>query len=138
MKIFELFENAPPLVAVVPGDKIGEIPAGGKISGDMPTPVTQAGPTTTNTPNTPNTNQPTGFNANAKVAPAKPGSSAITPQAVPGQSTAPNQTQNQPTDQNANGNNQNTMADMTSKIAALQATVNMMRGQLTPPPPPPK
>jgi len=132
MRIFELFEGTPPLAAVVPGDKIGEIPAGGKISGDVPTPITQAGPTTSNTPKT---NQPTGFTPGSKVVTPQPGSSAVTP--TPGQTTSPNQTPNQPTDQNNSGNNQNSMADMTSKIAALQATVNMMRGQLTPPPEPP-
>ena len=129
MKIFELFENTPPLAAVVPGDKIGEVPAGGKTSGDVPTPVTQAGPTTSNTPKT---TQPTGFVPGQKVIPPPPGSSAVTTpagQPIIGQPPA--------TNQSTGGTNQNTMADMTSKIAALQATVNMMKGQLTPPPAPP-
>lgn len=129
MKIFELFESTPPLAAVVPGAKVGEIPAGGKPSGDNPTPVTQAGPTTTNTPAT---TQPTGFVPGQKVIPPPPGSSAVT--APAGQ---PSLGQTPATNPSTNGNGQNTMADMTSKIAALQATVNMMRGQLTPPPPPP-
>ena len=133
MKIFELFETVPPLAAVIPGAEIGEIPAGGRTSGDAPTTVTQAGPTTTNTPKTP---QPTGFTPGSKVVTPQPGSSAITAKAgqtVPGQTSVPNQ--NQPSQQSGN-NSENTMVDMTNKIASLQATVNMMKGRLTPPPEP--
>ena len=135
MKILELFEATPQVVAAVPGDKIGEIPAGARPSGEYPTPVTQAGPQTSNTPNT---TQPTGFTPGSTAAAPAPGSSAVTQQPAPGQ-TEPvaGQTATPATTPQTTAPANNDQQSMKDELQGLKMQLMRMQNAITPPPAPP-
>jgi hypothetical protein len=128
MKILELFEATPQVVAAVPGDKISEIPAGARPSGEYPTPITQAGPQTSNTPKT---TQPTGFTPGSTPSAPAPGSSAVTQQPVPGQTATPATTPQTTAPAN---NDQQSMKD---ELQGLKMQLMRMQNAITPPPAPP-
>ena len=128
MKIFELFERPQQPVGTIPGDKVSEVPAGARPSGDYPTSVTQAPPQTSNTPQTP---QATGFTPGAKVAAPQSGSSAMTP--VQGQAVDTSTPATTPQTTDATSDQQG----IKDELQGLKNKLMQMQNMLTPPPAPP-
>jgi hypothetical protein len=131
MKIFELFESAPPVVS--PGNVVAPVGPGVKPSGDIPVANTQQKPNTSNTPKTP----PPAI-TDPKKGPLQPNANGDLAQPMgsdPSQSTPQQQQQTPPGQQNTAQPAQAplTAQDLQTQMQAIMSKLQQIQGQSPPP-----